>query len=303
MTYQAADLRNIKSKTLELTIVPGIGGGIASLKALNANNEWVDIFRPANQKTLNENDPQGLGCFTSMPYVSRIKNGQFDFNNKTYTIPPNQPPGIHPLHGIVWRRKPDIKNTNENTIRITHNIDEPDYPFTFESMHTWTLKDKSLEINLSITNKGEEPLPFGMGLHPFFNKTPKSRIRAKLGKIIINDENICPVALEDIPPEHDTTTDFKTVTNLPLDNCFTGWDQTYDIEWPDLNTKLSCIADGIFKYLVICAPKDENWFCVNPVTHFNDAYNNSINIKNHGLTTLNQNQTMRGKLHFNIESL
>lgn len=295
-------LQTLQNNNIHLTLSPETGGGVAALTFHNGG-EWVDILRPASAAALAARDPQGMGCFASIPYVSRIRDGRFTFGGRDYRLPPNQPPSPHPLHGVVWRRRGTVTAQTDDRVTIAHDIAEDDLPYRFSSAQTWALSGSTLRITLSVTNKGAAPLPFGLGLHPFFNKTPAARLKTSVERIITNDADVIPVSLDPLTPAQDFTREFKTLSRLPVDNCFTGWSRVCEIEWPDLNAALTMTADPVFSFFVVCAPETENWFCANPVTHFNDAFNNPIGLPDTGLKTLAPGQTVSGTITLNLRIL
>jgi len=292
----------LENDKISLQISPETGGGVAALKFHNGRN-WVDILRPATAAALTARDPQRMGCFASIPYVSRIRDGRFGFGGREYRLPPNQPPSAHPLHGVVWRRPGNITDQTADHVTVTHDISEEDLPYRFSATQAWTVSGDTLSVTLSVTNTGAELLPFGLGLHPFFNKTPQARIKTQVAKIITNDADVIPVSLDPLTPEQDFTREFKTLSRLPVDNCFTGWSRMCEIEWPDLNAAITMTADPVFSFFVVCAPETENWFCANPVTHFNDAFNNPIGLRETGLKTLATRQTLSGTIALKLRAL
>lgn len=59
------------------------------------------------------------------------------------------------------------------------------YPFAFNIVYTVTLEEYGLGLTLSVTNRGDTPLPIAPGLHPYFS-LPESGIRACATDLGIN---------------------------------------------------------------------------------------------------------------------
>ena len=286
----------LESKFLKLEAMPEAGGNILSLKA-RSRRSWVDLFRPADGPAIAARDPQGMGCFASIPYVSRITHGEFGFDGRKYIVPPNQPPSPHPLHGYVWRHPGEVAEESKTRFTILHRCERDDYPFRFRSWQSWRLSDpRTLEVKLSVENTGERAMPFGLGLHPFFKKTPGCALQALVDCIILNDADVRPTAIRPVPPQQSFSSDFRRLSDLPVDNCFTGWMQNYDIAWPEYDLGLHVTADSTFRFLVVCSPPGTDWFCVNPVSHYNDALNNPLGIKDTGLKILQKGETLSGSV-------
>jgi aldose 1-epimerase len=58
-----------------------------------------------------------------------------------------------------------------------------------------------------------------------------------------------------------------------LDNFFNGLNREVLILWPGWKASLKISAEVPLDFLVIFTPKDEDYFCVEPVIHLTDAFN------------------------------
>ncbi|QQG36305.1 MAG: aldose 1-epimerase [Micavibrio aeruginosavorus] len=297
-----ADLITLSNPFVTASFSPGCGGAVTRLQVAGSSG-WVDILRPATAAALVANDPQGMACFTSLPYVSRLYQGRFDYDGATYHLPPNQPPSPHPLHGVIWRRPAEISHIARNKISIRHDVDEADMPYRFGSEQVWTLADYIFHISISVTNRGVKALPYGMGLHPFFRKTERVGVQAGVGAMVANDVAVMPTHLQPLPLECDFSRRLQPLNALPFDNCFTGWSRQCTIIWPDLGVGLVMTATNPFGYFVLCNPADADWFCANPVSHFNDAHNNRIGLAETGLVRLMPGESLYGEITLRFHEL
>lgn len=278
------------------------GGAVTRLRSAGPQG-WTDIMRPATTESLEISDPQSMACFTSIPYVSRLYQGRFEYEGVTYDLPPNQPPAPHPLHGVIWRRPADISHITDNRIAIRHRIDEADMPYRFTSEQIWSLSGPNLHISMCIKNQGMHALPYGMGLHPFFRKTKEATIRAGVAAMVVNDAAVMPTNVQPLPALQNFSDQPRRVSDLPFDNCFTGWNQQCALAWPELGMSLNMTASSEFGYFVFCNPDDTDWFCANPVSHFNDAHNNRIGLPETGLVRLSPGESLRGEITMRFDRL
>ncbi|MEZ5702229.1 MAG: hypothetical protein R3E42_10250 [Burkholderiaceae bacterium] len=51
-------------------------------------------------------------------------------------------------------------------------------PYHYEAEQTFRLVDGGLDQSVLLRHWGDEPLPYGIGLHPWFPRTPQTRISA-----------------------------------------------------------------------------------------------------------------------------
>ncbi len=61
-----------------------------------------------------------------------------------------------------------VLNSNEETLAV--------YPFNFQLAFTYQILGNSLEVRQRYTNHSSEPMPFSIGLHPYFSVSDKLRV-------------------------------------------------------------------------------------------------------------------------------
>ena len=97
---------------------------------------------------------------TLFPIVGRLKNNNYKYKNKKYTLP---------IHGFV--RFKEFKLIEETKNSFTFLLQESEsslkhYPFKFNLEIKYTLKENELEINYNIDSS--EDILFSFGAHPAF---------------------------------------------------------------------------------------------------------------------------------------
>jgi galactose mutarotase-like enzyme len=76
------------------------------------------------------------------------------------------------LHGIVRKRNFTLKEQTEDSISFSFKSTEEtklEYPFDFELVITYVLKDTTLRTQFTVINNSDKILPFSVGGHPGFN--------------------------------------------------------------------------------------------------------------------------------------
>jgi aldose 1-epimerase len=115
-------------------------------------------------------------------------------------------------------------------------------------------------------------MPAGLGLHPYFVRTPGTRVTADVQTVWENDETILPCRNRPLP----AAWDFRhgvTMDHVELDNGFTGWNGSATLDRPQERLRLTMLADGPVEHLIVYAPPGEPYLCLEPVTHMTDALN------------------------------
>ena len=90
-----------------------------------------------------------------------------------------------------------------------------------------------------------------------------------------------------------------SVNQKSLDNLFCGWNREVLISWPEWDAALKISAKSPLEYLVIITPPEEDFFCVEPVSHVTDAFNLFENESiGHGAKILLPDEVLAGKISF-----
>jgi len=257
----AEDVIRLQKGGLTVDVSP-LGGAI-----LSASWHGMPILMPTPSPGLAS---QGLGaeaCFPLVPFGNRIENNAFRFDGRDYALSPNAADPLV-LHGDGWLRRWAIRERTPQAIVFCyrHEADAAS-PFAYAATETIEIGDDSLSLSLAVTNQATKPLPYGLGFHPYFPRTPATRILANVKRYWSERERHLPDSAGPLPPDFD----ISAGTKLParwLNNTFDGWDGKARIEFPENSLAISMDADPCFGHIVIYSPSAEDgFFCLEPMTH------------------------------------
>jgi aldose 1-epimerase len=245
----------LRAGPLRLAVRPDLGGCMAGL--------WHDgtpVMRSAEPAEMQTSRPSA--SFPLVPYSNRLGHRRFDWQGAPYTTAPNFGDSPHSLHGVAWLRAWDVVSADEHEL-VLHYEHQPDehWPFAFNVHQHFALSTTQLSVRLAFTNTAGLVQPVGLGWHPYFPKRPHSRLQARVSSRWERDAVQLPtqsVAYAGIDDD---------IAHLHVDHCFDGWDGT------------AYIRDGLFalalssslRRLVVYTPGDKDYFCVEPVSHVNNA--------------------------------
>jgi aldose 1-epimerase len=246
-------------------VAPEIGGSLLSFQCNN-----VHILRKVDELALMAAGPLGAACFPMTPWVSRIKNGRFAFAGRNAKLPPAIDMSPHSLHGLGWQRSWSVAEREEGHVLLEQDYEPPDWPWRARTRMRVRIEDAALEIALSLTNLDDTPMPGGLGLHPYFPREADTQVRADVAGVWYMDEAGFPAAHHPRLPgwNPSDTTGFRGAS---VDNVFTGWNRRAVIEQHDLRTVL--IAIGAADFLIVYAPPEGTFVCVEPASSMTDAVN------------------------------
>ena len=287
----------LRSGNAKLAIIPEVGACITRY-CLKTEEQVLELMRPGTQAGITAEDPLEMGCFPLIPFSSRIRNGRFSFQGKQINMPLNFPPEAHTIHGHGWKVPWTVCEVQEHRAVLAYQHFADEWPFPYLARVIFELNGPSLMVTLQITNSGKSAMPAGMGLHPYFIRTPLAAITAKTEKMWVNDAENMPLSLEQ-PEEIKRLNHGFSVKQKALDNLFCGWNREVLISWPEWNAALKISAESPLDYLVIFTPPEEDFFCVEPVSHVTDAFNLLENEPaSHGAKILLPDEMLEGKISF-----
>lgn len=191
---------------------------------------------------------------------------------ETYQLPLNFGDHPHSIHGIGWQLPWRLKRKADHQVILELAYDGTDWPFAFHAIQLITLNEATLYHELTITNTTEIPAPVGLGMHPYFPRHGGATLTADVNDVWLTDDTSLPT--QRVPClDHWNLSDGADVDSLHCDNQFEPWNRCARIVWPDKNMSVELTASDGLDRLVVYAPTDEDFFCVEPVSHMTDAFN------------------------------
>jgi len=122
------------------------------------------------------------------PVNVRYRNNEFTYKGKTYQMPFMGIAMNAKMTGMVnaGQTQMSFKLVSNDSI-LTHH-----YPFPFELTIRYTLKEKSLIMNLELHNVGKETMYYAIGVHPGFQLSLSDTVGRKDYEVRFSDK---PVSL------------------------------------------------------------------------------------------------------------
>ena len=288
----------LRAGRAELGVVPRIGGSIAYYRWSDGTiaNGACDWLRPAGGDDALLQTADRLACFPLVPFSNRIRNGRFEFDGHEIRLPLNQWPQPHAEHGHGWQSAWRIVARAADRLVLELDRRADTWPFAYRARQEFVLTEAELRVTLSAENRDRTAMPIGLGLHPYFPRTARCRLSADVDAMWATDAEVMPTEL--------TGADARLASGLPvtevaLDNCFTGWRRTATIVWPERAASLAIAADPPLDFLVVYSPPGEDYFCVEPVSHCTDAFNLArLGRNDTGMLTLGSGATLGASVRF-----
>ncbi|AIE72600.1 MULTISPECIES: aldose epimerase [unclassified Synechocystis] len=196
------------------------------------------------------------------PICGNLPNDQFNYEGKTYQLK---------QHGFArdlpWEV---IGQQTQNSARLDLRLGHSDatrqvFPFEFELVFSYYLRGHSLRLEQRIANLGDRPMPFSLGLHPYFFCREKSSIELSIPADSYLDQktgqsHIYRGQLDLTAPELDLA--FTTIAQP----------QAHFID-PDRKLKVQVSFSDLYQTLVLWTVAGKNYLCLEPWSGPRNALN------------------------------
>lgn len=237
-------------------ILPEKGATVVSFR--QGDREF--LYR--DEENLASSERPRCGIPFLFPIFGRLKKGKYIWEGREYAM------AIHGFaHTSLWKveaARPDgltlVLEAEESTLE--------QYPFRFRVTLDISVKDGTLTIGQTYENRGESPMPYSYGFHPYFSAARPEELQVETGADTLFDFATGPrpfgrgtlsLTLPKGAPEtgaalmgvHGPTT---------LRNVWEGW-------------KLTMEFDGSFHTHVLWAQAGKDFVCVEPVNGTADGLN------------------------------
>ncbi|SER12142.1 aldose 1-epimerase [Faunimonas pinastri] len=250
-------------------------GGIITRLRWSAAGTSIPLLRDA------PDDATALqsACYPLVPFANRVAGNRFSFEGRSYAFQPNTDWDRHYLHGEGWLDEWQVVAQDERSLTLGFAHCGGGTPYAYEATQRFAIEDGALVLSLSVTNRGESTLPFGLGWHPYFAMTPQTTLKAPAAKFWTEVEGWLPGEATDIPEE----LDFSRPRGLPhhwVNNGFEDWSGVAEITWPEHSARLAMRADPIFRHAFVFVSDTgfdpgykRDYFCFEPMTHLANGHN------------------------------
>lgn len=259
-------LLGLEAGPLRLHLAPQVGGSIARFNWAEKSRE-IPILRGSRAVPGHVLE---AASFPLVPYCNRIRDGRFDYSGRKVTLARNMPPDPSPLHGQGWLEPWETARRTDAEAELVFRHRAGEWPWGYEAVQHFALDGEGLSLVLSCTNRSDEPMPCGLGQHPYFPCTAETRLATGVDCAWTIDDKVLPV--ERVPAEGRYDLSDRLVCGQDLDNGFGGWSRRARIETPGLPFVVE-MSSAEADYFQLYSPPAGGLFVAEPVSHANAALN------------------------------
>lgn len=280
---------------LRIDLAPALGGAMTRFEWHGDGGAPTPIFRACAGARL-DTDPNALACYPLVPFSNRIGGARFQFEGREFAVPRNRRGEPLPIHGDGWLRGWHVVERGDTHATLALERERAK-PYAYRATLRYALEQATLSVTLSVENAGREPMPFGLGLHPFLMRDEDTRLSAAASGLWLSGPDWLPRRHVPVPPAWT----FGVAYPLPaalVNHAFTQWSGRASVVWPRKRLSLTIEADT--DYYVLYTPPGEDFFCFEPVDHPINAVNLPGGACEHGMTVLAPGESLAREFRFTV---
>ncbi|MBW8785550.1 MAG: aldose 1-epimerase [Novosphingobium sp.] len=215
-----------------------------------------------------------VACFPLVPFSNRIAHGRFVAGGREVRLQPNFPGSDHPhpLHGFGWLSAWSVVSHDAGSAVLEHAHPGGEWPWSYRARQGFRLEAAGLTIALEVGNRSDTAMPAGLGLHPYFRRDAETRYRGLHRGEWHNTADCLPVRLDERPEPIDWWSG-RPVGTHSVDTVYTERAGPLEIDWPSRGLGLTIMPSENLGFTCVYTPANEDFFCVEPVSHMTDAVN------------------------------
>ncbi len=230
----------------------------------------------------------GSGIPILFPFPGRIRQGKFSFEGKDFSLPTGDGKG-NAIHGFVLDRPWRVTEQLEAKIHAEFQAsqDAPEilglWPADFRLAATYEIAGDQLHTQFAVDNPGEDRLPFGLGLHPYFRLPGAHFVRDVNPRVQVPVESYWE--LDELLPtgrvlpasERGKLAQGVPFSKTQFDDVFTGLASTdgevrATVREPGSGLGIEIRFAEAFRECVVYNPPHREAICIEPYTCVPDAF-------------------------------
>lgn len=151
--------------TGELEITRGSASAVVTI--VGAGLRAFEVGGVPYVETYDDEPPMGAGAVL-VPWPNRVAGATWTQAGETHTLEATESVRGNAIHGLVRHAKWSVVSHEDSSVTLSVDVDgAPGWPFPFRTTISYELTDAGLTVTHTVANRGERPMPFGVGTHPY----------------------------------------------------------------------------------------------------------------------------------------
>jgi aldose 1-epimerase len=226
------------------------------------------------------------------PWANRLDQDAYYANGKKYLLNPElgnvrRDPNQKPIHGLLlfspyW--KVTKLEADDRSARVTSRLEywrypelAAQFPFAHTIEMTYKLANGALEVETLVENESSDPMPVGLGYHPYFQLPDVPRDQWKVHVAAREHLELSPLLIPTGERTPVTLPDPASLATTQLDDVFSklvrGPDDRAEFWVEGGGRKVSVIYGPKYTVAVVYAPPGKDFICFEPMSAITNAFN------------------------------
>ncbi|WP_249315818.1 aldose epimerase [Bacillus sp. FJAT-49711] len=230
-----------------LKVAPERGGIITSFGVKGVETLFL------NKKTFYDEEANVRGGIPILfPISGQLHDGEYEWEGTVYKMK---------NHGFARNLPWEVIDTNTEgqasiTLRLTSSeATKNAYPFEFEVIYTYILKNNKLQILQEYVNRSDKEMPIYAGFHPYFI-TSNKKLEYETDAKTYRDDN--DFEIKDVSDGLDLTSKIESFVLLDAEK------KEIAFTLPEIDKHITLKYGEEFKYVYLWTEQEQGFICVEP---------------------------------------
>lgn len=261
----------IEDELSSARIAPELGGMVLAWWSRRGADVLHWLWPVPDELIGRTSTPKG-GLFVLAPFSNRIEGARLPFRGRTHAIEPNPEVGTDAQHGYASRCAWTIAAAASDEVELVLPSFGEAWPWRLRLAQRIAIRDGALEMTLGAVSEDAEPMPIGLGFHPFFTRTGGQVLRVNARDGYTTDRFSRPLERRDTGAAAERPL-VAELDPLGIGRFLGGWGGSAAVEFPSLGAAVHIQADPtLLPYLLLFCPERRPFVCVEPVSHLSGAF-------------------------------
>lgn len=236
-----------------IEVLPEVGARLHRLRAFGH-----DLLRTPEDPAMHRTDGFFWGGYIMAPWCNRIQTGPVDVGARRLDLPSNFFDGSA-IHGQVYGRP--WRDLGDGRFAIDGGGDAWPWPYAVEARYE--VAGGAVRIGLALTNRADDPMPAGIGIHPWFRRP---------ALVAIHGDAVYPANAATDPEPEPVRGPFDLRSVEPMaDGLDATWtaltEPAVEVRWPATGIRMTMRSISPSTHIVAASPADLEAIAIEPETH------------------------------------